>query len=129
MILQRTVAGKGELLAERAAAQRRLAHLLAQVDGNDHHDDPNELDVLRTAVNATLQRIAHCDEVLEPKPAPILPHVAMPMTPREERAAARTRLGLVLNALDHLPEGCREASKILRRAIRREIRKIAATRR
>jgi hypothetical protein len=133
MITTRTRPARNVLVNERLQAARRLSVLLADLDGLDQAGDQRLIE-LRGEVSAVLARIATLDEQLAactttPIDALIEGQQQQAVTPRQRRVAARGRLQAVMLTLSGLPPSCSEAAKLLRKAVRAELRRIERSRR
>jgi hypothetical protein len=131
--LKGTRPGRSALVCERQQAARRLSTLLADLDGLDQAGDERLLE-LRGEVSSVLARIASLDQQLATVDAtPIGELIASQqqqlITPRQKRQAARGRLQAVMLVLDGLPASCVDAAKLLRKAVRAELRRIEKSRR
>jgi hypothetical protein len=133
MIVQRARSGRSVLVNERLAAARRLSVLLADLDGLDAAPSETLIE-LRSEVSSVLARIATLDEQLAacattPIDELIEAQQQQAVTPRQRRVAARGRLQAVMLTMSGLPPSCTEAAKLLRKAVRAELKKIEASRR
>jgi hypothetical protein len=133
MIGLRAKPGRSSLVCERQAAAKRLSVLLADLDGLDAAPDERLLE-LRGEVSAVLARIGKLDEELArcevaPLDALISAQQTECVTPRQRRVQARGRLLSALLVLDGLPASCTDAAKLLRRAVKAELRRIEQLRR
>jgi hypothetical protein len=125
--------GRSVLAHERQQAARRLSTLLADMDGLDAAPSETLLE-LKNEVSAVLARIASLDQQLaECSTAPLADLVEAQqqrlITPRQKRQAARGRLQAVLLVLDGLPDSCTSAARLLRKAVRTELKRIEQSRR
>jgi hypothetical protein len=133
VVITRAKPARNVLVNERLQAARRLSVLLADMDGIDQSGD-DRLVEMRAEVSAILARIATLDEQLAacattPIDKLIEAQQQEAVTPRQKRQAARGRLQAVMLVLDGLPPSCVDAAKLLRKAVKSELKKIEASRR
>lgn len=114
--------GKAAAVRERHAAQARLQQLGQQIADINVHDEDAESRrrELRLALSRVFDVLRSCDALLAPEPDPVLPTLAA--IALDEPVARDKRMRLLLEALTDLPPSCREAGKVLRRALNAEVR-------